>query len=140
MYLHGLNELEDDEIHGGESCDFCNSIGITFQIVTGLVRQLQGVLPATKLNSKIYNLQRAEHNIHVFKSFVMRSSLSRKQWNTLKAQNKENSAFLVVIGWQKLIQNTNSKPKIFKGNRSKIIKKCCHILFKRILHPKLHHF
>jgi hypothetical protein len=59
--------LQIEEGHGDAECQFCEIIPDLFRVLTGLVRQLEEHIQPTKVNTMIYELQKAEHDMHAFK-------------------------------------------------------------------------
>ena len=83
-------------VHDGDGCEFCEAIPTIFKIMTGIVAQMKDHLQPTKYNQIKYNLQQAEYHIHSFKGFIMRSLLSRRQWNEFKKLEGKGQATMLV--------------------------------------------
>ena len=65
-YSDQVLQIEDPG-HRDAECQFCEIIPDLFRVLTGLVRQLEVYIQPTKVNTMIYELQKAEHDIHAFK-------------------------------------------------------------------------
>ena len=65
-YSDQVKQIEDPG-HTDAECQFCEIIPDLFRVLTGLVRQLEEQIQATTVNTMIYELQKAEHDIHAFK-------------------------------------------------------------------------
>ena len=61
---------EDATSHDGDGCVYCEAIPMMFKVMTGIVRSMNEHLSQVQMNQMIYNLQRSEFHIHVFKGFI----------------------------------------------------------------------
>ena len=90
-------EDEVDEDHD-ENCVFCDAVVTLFQILTGLLDQLQAKnaqLPAVKYNQLLYLLRKCEYDIDFFKGWKVRSYVTRKARSTREEESTCSDAYLV---------------------------------------------
>ena len=85
---------EEDSAHT-ETCVFCDGIVILFKVLTGILEQMRPYIPPIKFNQWLYRVRKSEHYVNVFKGYQMRTQVTRKSWNDLKAKSSTYIAFVI---------------------------------------------